>query len=265
MDRLRAIERVDRAELNAYVALYTAAAHLDCGWLERDGIHVVWSARDEDPGFSCVMNLGDAPDPGAALDVLEPAAKASGSRRIGVDTPPALAAWATEQEMLRRGFVPDYDEFIVAAEISAARPEVITSPGLRVERVTDPAQLEVFAQTLNVGYDVAPDHARGYVFGATIGMDDWYHYLVWIDEQPASASVLFVTEGVADLYVATTVPKFRGRGAQNALIARRLADAYAAGCDLATSQVIVSNSSPRNMLRNGFEVLYRRTIWGKEL
>ena len=125
--------------------------------------------------------------------------------------------------------------------------------------------LNLFARTLNVGYEVPEEHVRGYVFGSTIGMSDWYHYLVWIDDRPASASVLFVTNGVADLFVTTTVPELRGCGAQNALIAARLHDARAAGCDLATSQVISSNASPRNMARQGFEVLYRRSIWGKPL
>lgn len=265
MDHHEAIARVDRAEMDAYIELYTAAADLGCGWLELDGIWVVWSSRDEDPGFSCVLNLADAADPGAMLERLEDAVARRGAGWIGIDTPPALAAWATPQELQRRGYVPDYDEFIVAAKIPPEPSDAPPAGDPRVERVTDAAMLEVFARTLNIGYEVPANHVRGYVFGSTIGKPNWYHYLVWIDGRPASASVLFVTNGVADLFVTTTVPELRGRGAQSALIRARLDDARAAGCDIATSQVIVSNASPRNMLRQGFEILYRRSIWGKPL
>lgn len=265
MDHAQAITRVDRAEMNAYIALYSAAAEHGCGWLELDGMYVVWSAYDADPGFSCVLNLADAADPGSMLERLEDAAAAQGARMIGVDTPPPLAVWATPEELQRRGYAHDYDELIVAAAIPRDLAAPASADGSRIERVADPALLDVFARTLNVGYEVPAEHPRGYIFGSTIGMPDWRHYLVWIDDRPASASVLFVTDGVADLFVTTTVPEMRGRGAQNALIGARIHDGRAAGCDLATSQVIATNASPRNMARQGFEVLYKRSIWGKPL
>jgi hypothetical protein len=61
------------------------------------------------------------------------------------------------------------------------------------------------------------------------------------------------------------MPEFRGRGGQTSLIQRRLADAQAAGCDLATSQTIIDNASPRNMARHNFEELHLRWIYGKAL
>jgi hypothetical protein len=265
VDVERAIRRVDRAEGDAYVALYAAAAELGCGSLELDGIRAVWSARDDDPGFSCVLNLADAPDPGAMLGRLEERVAANGAGYIGIDIPPSLVSWGTPAELESRGYVPDYDEYIVVADLTRRGVASSPTPDLRVERIVDPALRSIFAETLNIGYDVAADHVRGYVFGSTIGMPNWYHYIAWIEDQPASTSVMFTVDGVADLFVTTTVPDFRGRGAQNALIAQRVADAREAGCDLATSQVIVSNASPRNMARQQFEVVYRRSIWGKRL
>lgn len=264
MDQARAIERVERAEMESYIALYTAATEHGCGWLEIDGIHVVWSGGDEDPGFSAVLNLADAPDPGVMLSTLEDAARERGAKMIGIDTPPALADWATAQELESRGYIADYDEYIVAIETHAFAGTELPE-GVRISLVTDPAEIDLFARTLNIGYEVPAEHPRGYVFGSTIGQPNWSHYLAWVDDQPASASVLFITEGVGDLFVTTTVPHLRGRGAQNAMITARLRDARDAGCDIATSQVITSNASPRNMFRRGFESLYQRSIWGKPL
>jgi hypothetical protein len=128
-----------------------------------------------------------------------------------------------------------------------------------------PEDRETFARVLNVGYEVSERSVRGRIFAATIGLPGWYHYLVDYDGEPGSASVLYVTEGVAQLFVATTIPTFRGRGGQRSLIQRRLADGQAAGCDLATSQTVVDNASPRNMARQGFTDLHLRWIYGKSL
>jgi kynureninase len=118
---------------------------------------------------------------------------------------------------------------------------------------------------LNAGWGLPADAARGYVFAATIGIENWRHYLAYVDGSPAGVSVLFVHDKMADCFLSATLVAYRGRGAQTALIERRLADGVAMGCDLATSQTVVTNASPRNMTRQGFTPLYRRWIYGKRL
>lgn len=260
------VARVDRAERDAFITLYAAAdkQRLGTGWAEVEGLAVVWSARDDDPAYSCVMDLADAPDRDAALARLEDAARAGGARVIGIDIPPRLAAWASHERLTALGYAPDYQERIWAARLTAMPPTRRLPPGLAIERVTV-ADRDLFARTLNVGYDLADDAVRGYIFASTLEQPRWFHYLARVDGQPASASVLYVTERVADLFVATTRPEFRGRGAQGALIAQRLRDGAAAGCDIATSQTGVENASPRNMQRHGFQQLYDRWIYGKPL
>ena len=260
------IARVDRAERRAFIELYRAgqAAGLGTGWAEVNGLAVVWSARDDDPSFSCVLDLADAADPSAALVQLEAAARAGGATVIGIDIPPPLAAWASPARLNAQGYAPDYQERIQARELTGAVSPAPLPHGLAIERVT-PTSRDIFARTLNAGYDLPEEHVRGYVFASTLDLPDWFHYLALVDGQPASASVLFVTERVADLFVVTTRPELRGRGAQRALIERRLIDGQQAGCDLGTSQTGVENASPRNMQRGGFRVLYERWIYGKQL
>ncbi len=59
---------------------------------------------------------------------------------------------------------------------------------------------------------------------------------------------------------AGTLPAFRGRGMQKALLARRLADAQAAGCDLAVVTTAPGSRSQDNVMRRGFELLYTRAV-----
>lgn len=58
--------------------------------------------------------------------------------------------------------------------------------------------------------------------------------------------------GVAGLHGMSTVPGFRGRGAQGALLAHRVHAAAQAGADLATVFVTPGSGSERNVTRAGF-------------
>ncbi len=84
-------------------------------------------------------------------------------------------------------------------------------------------------------------------------------YLALADGQPAGAGTLLLSRGVAGLYGSSTMPDFRRRGVQTALIARRMADARAAGCDIALAVTLPGTGSQRNFERHGSRVVYTRT------
>lgn len=258
------VARIERAENDSFLTLYrAAAATCDTGWAEVDGVWAVWSPHDDDPGYSCTLNLGAAGNPAETLEKIEQLARDGGATVLGIDAPPSLTDRLTAAEITRLGFTGDYQEYIWGRTIEAGE-SFPKAADPRIRLATDEDR-ETFARVLNVGYEVSEDSVRGRIFAATIGMPGWYHYLVDYDGEPGSASVLYVTEGVAQLFVATTMPAYRGRGAQQALIQRRLADGQAAGCDLATSQTVIDNASPRNMARHNFEQLHLRWIYGKVL
>jgi hypothetical protein len=258
------VARIERAENDAFLSLYrAAAATCDTGWANIDDVWTVWSPHDDDPGFSCTLNLGEASQPTETLRKIEDHARDNGATVLGIDAPPSLTERLPDEAIAELGFAGDYQECIWGRRISGAEsfPDA-ADPRLRLATADD---RETFARVLNVGYEVDEDSVRGRIFASTIGLPGWSHYLVDYDGEPGSASVLYVTEGVAQLFVATTIPAFRGRGGQRALIQRRLADGQAAGCDLATSQTVIDNASPRNMARQGFQELHLRWIYGKAL
>lgn len=73
-------------------------------------------------------------------------------------------------------------------------------------------------------------------------------------------ATLFLHEGTAVLSGAGVPPRHRRRGAQGALIRARLAEARAAGCDLAGSGTAPGSPSQRNMERHGFRVAYPKVV-----
>jgi hypothetical protein len=101
------------------------------------------------------------------------------------------------------------------------------------------------------------------VASGSIGRAGWTHYLGRDGDTPVSAGALYIMGDVAWLGFGATLATHRGRGAQSALFARRLADARAAGCRLAITETGPDtpeepNPSYRNMLRAGFQVAYLR-------
>jgi ribosomal protein S18 acetylase RimI-like enzyme len=73
-----------------------------------------------------------------------------------------------------------------------------------------------------------------------------------------------MAEGVAQLTGAATAPRHRRRGVQSALLSARLADAAAAGCDIAVVTTQPASKSQENVQRRGFDLLYTRAVLVKQ-
>jgi GNAT superfamily N-acetyltransferase len=88
-------------------------------------------------------------------------------------------------------------------------------------------------------------------------------YLAWDGDEPAGAAALFASGDTGWFGLAGTRPEFRGRGAQSALLAVRIARAAELGCRLLVTETGEQveerpSNSYRNILRSGFEIAYVR-------
>ena len=68
---------------------------------------------------------------------------------------------------------------------------------------------------------------------------------------------------VGELYIASTLPEFRGRGVQTALLQARLVAAKAAGCALAVVMARPANTSARNTERAGFRLAFTKATFAR--
>jgi ribosomal protein S18 acetylase RimI-like enzyme len=85
-------------------------------------------------------------------------------------------------------------------------------------------------------------------------------YLARVEGEPAGGASLRIAAGIAQLCGAATLPAQRRRGVQSSLLAERLEQAGAAGCDLAVVTTQPGSKSQENVQRLGFELLYTRAI-----
>jgi len=89
-------------------------------------------------------------------------------------------------------------------------------------------------------------------------------YIALREGVAAGGASFAMAEGIAQMAGAATVPAHRRRGIQSALLAARLADAAAEGCDIAVVTTQPGSVSQRNVQRSGFDLLYTRAILVKQ-
>lgn len=217
--------------------------------------------------FNKVVGLGFGGIPAEAeLDDIERAFAARGSAtqvELAHLADPEIAAVLTG-----RGYQ------LVSFENVLGRPldgplERIMPPGVDV-RPSDEGEFGAWLDTVVEGFanpdaqgvasheefprDVLADATRDMAAaGAT-------RYIATADGIVAGGASVRLADGIAQLTGAATAPAHRRRGVQTALLAARLLDAAAAGCDIAVVTTSPGSKSQENVQRRGFDLLYTRAI-----
>lgn len=107
-----------------------------------------------------------------------------------------------------------------------------------------------------------PEITRSWISDFT-GHPDWRFYMAFDNDRPVATGAFYVNGEYAWIDFATTLPEYRGRGAQTAIAERRAKDAAALGCRwlvVETAEETSEHPAPsyRNMIRLGFQVAYIR-------
>lgn len=89
-------------------------------------------------------------------------------------------------------------------------------------------------------------------------------YVAYRNRERAGGASVYIGAGIAQLCGAAVLPAHRRRGVQAALFERRLQDAAAAGCNLATITTMPGSKSQENAQRRGFSLLYSRAMLVRE-
>jgi ribosomal protein S18 acetylase RimI-like enzyme len=84
--------------------------------------------------------------------------------------------------------------------------------------------------------------------------------LVWVEGRPAGAANAYVIDGVLGIAGTATLPEYRGRGVQQAVVAHAL-NRGAGRASLAMATTEPGSLSQRNFERCGFQVVYTRAIF----
>lgn len=128
-------------------------------------------------------------------------------------------------------------------------------------RVVGPDEIGLWADIAMRGFfgDDVPEVMAN--LGPIIGSNQCgTSFLAFLDDVPVASASLSMSHKTVYLGGAATLPDFRGRGAQTALLQARLAYAAQLGCDLALCECVPGSQSQRNQERAGFNVVYTKLV-----
>jgi GNAT superfamily N-acetyltransferase len=138
------------------------------------------------------------------------------------------------------------------------------NPSLQVRHISAD-ESEIFATTAAKGWSESADH-RPFLEGigrVIATRADSPCFVAELEGRPMATGVLVLSDGVALLAGASTVPEHRRQGAQLALLGARLGFARSKGCDIAMMCAAPGSASQRNAERHGFRIAYTRVKWQK--
>lgn len=162
-----------------------------------------------------------------------------------------------------RGYRIQEFNSVLIRRIRADEP-FVPPPGIAIEAVT-PATVQRWAKAIAEGFaEFGPVPEETFTgFACVPGA---LTFLARIENEiVGGCGGRIVPEArIAALYGTATLPAFRRRGVQSALIARRLHEAAQAGCEYAVVSTLPGSGSQRNMERRGFQLAYTKLVMVKE-
>ncbi|MVO98500.1 GNAT family N-acetyltransferase [Paenibacillus lutrae] len=212
------------------------------------------------PLFNTVKGLG--PDDLDELDPLLAFYKERG-RICTFELIPGKTNAAVTRALAERGY---FQEGFHSCLYGLPEPTApVLPPYLRIEPVTGRGQFELYGALHCAGTGMDPGGTQHFIDNNIVLFDrpGWRFFLGYIDGQPAGVGVMHIDGEVASCTLAATLPEFRGRGLQTAMLQTRMHEAAKAGCRIVAAQADFGSASQNNMERLGMRLAYTRATWGQ--
>jgi len=178
-----------------------------------------------------------------------------------------LAAPELHGRLARRGYQPHGFENVLGHPLAGAPPG---DAAILVER----AQPDGMAALMDIlvtafttpdlggvgGDELPPADAMREALVRTMSVPGFEGFAARIDGEVVGAAVFRIDGDVAQFSGAGTLPHFRRRGVQTALLRARLRRAREAGCSVAVVVTQPASKSQQNVQREGFALLYARQL-----
>jgi GNAT superfamily N-acetyltransferase len=257
--------RLERAEAMANAGFVEARARLaptlGAEWIEVAGAYAMYDG----PRSPCTQTFGlglfAMPTP-SDMEKLEAFFKERGAPVFHEVSP--IAAKSLLPIFRERGYQPVELTTVMFLPLDGRDLAPLAGAhGLQV-RIVGEQEREIWSQTAAEGWreftefaDLMLDLGR-----VTAARKDGACFLVDLQGRAIAAGALAIHDRVGLLAGASTVPEWRRRGAQRALLESRLRYAAQAGCDIAMMCAEPGSASQRNAERQGFRIAYTRIKFG---
>lgn len=262
LDLARRLERAEGVSSAEFVeARARMRPALGACWREIEGAYALFDGVYSPITQTFGLGMFQQPDAGG-IDALEAFFQDRGAPVAHEVSP--LAGVETARLLAGRGYQPVEFTSVMFREIAGPRRD---SPGGDVRvRMAGEGEGELYARIAARGWSDSTEFADLIFDLALVGASraNAASFVAEVGGVPAAAGSLTISDGVALLAGASTVPEHRKRGAQFALLEARLGYAAERGCDLAMMCAAPGSASQRNAERHGFRIAYTRIKWQLE-
>ena len=257
------VDQQERSEMNALVS---ATVHAPAAIARELGLHLVFdegvvmslAAKADVLALNRIVGLGvETPATREQLTRLIEIARQRGTKRLFLQIAPSHAPQDLESWIEAEGG-KKHNRWVRLWRNISHPPEVNTDLEIRQLSAKDALRSgEIVAESFGMPIELAPWLA------SIIGQAGWTHYGAFDGAKLVSSAAIYLSGNVGWLGFAATLADYRGRGAQGALIQRRIDYAREHGCDsvvVETAEQTPEHAAPsyRNMLRFGFTEAYFR-------
>ena len=178
-----------------------------------------------------------------------------------------LAHPTLRERLAERGYTLLEFNDVLVRNLVGRRPSRPLPPSLSIEEV-GPEREDEWVRTISRGFTAVPGMPEVPELAAIAApfarLTRGICFLARWNGEAAGGGVMAVHEGLAMLFATSTLPEFRNRGIQAALLDHRLDAAALRGCDIASVQTLPGSASERNVERAGFRLVYTRPTMVRE-
>jgi GNAT superfamily N-acetyltransferase len=262
--------RLERAEALSNARFVEARARLfperGACWINVAGAYAMFDGPSSPSTQTFGLGIFEVPT-AADLEQLEAFFRERGAPTFHEVSP--LADAAVVPQLIERGYQPFEFTSVLYRPIDQAGLKACTTPtrddvaqaSVRV-RLIEKGEEDLFARTAAAGWhesgfgDFMLEYGR-----VNLNTQGLHLFIAELDGQPIATGAVNLSDGVAHLAGASTIPEGRKRGAQLALLDHRLRYAAGHGCDIALMGALPGRGSQRNAERHGFRIAYTRIKW----
>ncbi len=257
-DAVHAFGRATAAALRSLYRSEIADEYSVHAVTSRSAVALVTSARVAE--FNRVINLGLFES--GTVEQLDGLVELYAHQRVPfmVQLSPIARPRELESWLIERGFRSADEWTVMSRNLSAPIADASSHDTVQI----GPSEASLYARVHEAAFGLA--FGEGNLAAKAIGESGWHHYLVRDERRPFAAAAMFVHERTALFAGSGTLHAETGRGAQAALVIRRLRDAAAFGCDFAFVETDedLRRATPaalRNVMRSGFTVAFRERTY----
>jgi ribosomal protein S18 acetylase RimI-like enzyme len=260
---LELARRIERAEID-FCALATMAGGPDAASLDCGGGRAVYAAPGSPVNKVLGLGLGtEVTDDD--IDAIEEFYAERGCP-VQIELCP-LVTPDLPSRLTKRGYVLQAFENELARTLEIEDVPMLRAADTPVESGADAGVwLDVVSRGFATPERAAPGDPMSPDTVRAIGdvMRQFVHsevvrYVARVDGTPAAAGLSFLRAGVLGIFGTATIPEFRRRGLQRAIVAGAMRDAIGRA-DIVMATTEPGSASQRTFERLGFQVLYTRSI-----